>query len=294
MMMILSVPISYPQAVVLGLLQGVAELFPISSLGHSVVLPAVLGWNIHQRDDYFLAFLVALHLATALALLVFFRRDWLRIMGGLVRVVRRRGLAPEDPDGRLALLLIIGTVPAGLLGLALQNPLQRLFGSPRTAALALIANGVLLLGAERFSLRRSPPPPSGEDGDTRIARRVGWRQALAVGAAQAVALIPGFSRAGAAMGGGLAVGLDHEDAARYAFLLATPIIAAAGLLKLPVLLGTHGDGVRGQAVLAAVCAGLAAYLSVRFLMSWFRTNRLAPFAIYSILAGVAASAYLAR
>ncbi|HUZ84837.1 MAG TPA: undecaprenyl-diphosphate phosphatase [Gaiellales bacterium] len=295
-LVLLSAPISYLQAIVLGLLQGVSELFPISSLGHSVILPSLLGWDLHQRADYFLAFLVALHMATALTLLGFFWRDWVRIVRGLVRSVRDRGLEPDNVDGRLGWLLIVGTIPAGLLGLALQNPLQRLFGSPRAAAAFLVANGVLLLAADR--LRRRPVRPAATDadgdGDDRIATTTGWRGALGVGTAQALALVPGFSRSGAAISGGLAVGLDHEDAARYAFLLATPIIGAAGLLKLPTLFGSQGNGVRGQALVAAVCAAAAAYVSVRFLMRWFETNRLTPFAVYSIVAGLACSVYLAR
>lgn len=289
--MIAAAPISYARAIVLGLLQGVSELFPVSSLGHSVILPRLAGWDIHQNDRYFVGFLVATHLATALVLLGVFRRDWARIAKGLARSLRDRGIAEGDADAKLAWLLVVGTIPAGILGLALERTLRHVFASPQSAAVALALNGLMLAGAEL--LRRRAPVEEAGDPDRRIAARVGWPQAAAVGAAQALALIPGFSRSGATMGGGLLVGLSNEDAARYAFLLATPIIGAAAVLKLPDLLGSAGDGVRGQALVAALCAAATAYLAVRFLMRFFATNRLTPFAVYCLLAGTAAAIYLA-
>lgn len=292
-MVILAGPISYFQAVVLGLLQGFAELFPISSLGHSVILPQLLGWNIHQDDKYFIAFLVATHLATAIVLLVFFGRDWIRILSGMWRSLVEREISPENPEARLGWLVVVATIPAGILGLLLQDSLQSVFASPRSAAFFLTLNGFMLYGAELLR-RRAPGVPEGDvDDDARIVKRVGWRQALGVGAAQAIALIPGFSRSGASMGGGLLVGLSNEDSARFAFLLATPIIGAASLLKIPVLLGPDGNGVRGPAIAASLCAAVSAYLSVRFLMRYFETNRLTPFAIYCVIAGVATSIYFA-
>jgi undecaprenyl-diphosphatase len=281
--------ISYPQAIVLGLLQGVSELFPVSSLGHSVILPSLLGWNIHQNDKYFLSFLVATHLATALVLLGFFWGDWLRIVKGLGRSLRDREIAPGDTDARLAWLLIVGTIPAGILGLALEHKLRSVFASPRSASVFLLLNGLMLYGAEL--LRRRAPVHEKGDPDERIADRVGWKGAIGVGTAQAAALIPGLSRSGASMGGGLLLGLSNEDAARYAFLLATPIIGAAALLKLPDLLGHAGDGVRGQALVASLCSGATAYLAVRFLMRYFQTNRLTPFAVYCFLAGLGCLIY---
>jgi undecaprenyl-diphosphatase len=286
--LIVAALISYWQAVILGLLQGVSELFPVSSLGHSVILPRLLGWNIHQNDEYFISFLVATHLATALVLLGFFWRDWVRIVKGLGRSLRDRGIAEDDADAKLAWLLVMGTIPAGILGLLLEHKLRSVFASSTSAALFLALNGALLFGAE---LLRRRAPQAEQDDDVRIARIVSFRDAFLVGAAQAVALIPGFSRSGATMGGGLLVGLSNKDAARFAFLLATPIIGAAALLKIPDLLGPHGDGVRGQALVASLCSAVTAYLAVRFLMRFFETNTLTPFAIYCAVAGTAAFLY---
>jgi undecaprenyl-diphosphatase len=278
-------PISYFQGIVLGLLQGFSELFPISSLGHAVVAPRLFGWNIHQNDKFFLAFLVAVHLATAIVLLGFFWRDWVRVFKGIGRSLRDREIA--DADARLGWLLVVGTIPAGILGLLLQDPLRKVFASATSAAIFLTINGFLLFGFERLR-RRAPGAPEGEsDEDNRIAHRVSWRQSVGVGAAQAMALVPGISRSGVTMGGGLLVGLNNVDAARFGFLLATPIIGAAAALKIPDLAGKTGNGVRGPALVAAGCAAITAFLSIRFLMRFFETNRLTPFAIYCTAAGAA-------
>jgi undecaprenyl-diphosphatase len=282
-------PISYFQAIVLGVIQGIAEPFPISSLGHSVVLPHLFGWNIHQKAKYFLVFLVGTHVGTALMLIAIFIKDWVRIVKGFFRSLGRRRIEQGDVYARLAWLLVIGTIPAGIVGLALEKPLRTLFASASAAAAFLIVNGVALLVFER--LRKRPPNPDdhrggAEDADVRIAR-LSWRQAVAVGTAQAAALLPGISREGFAMGGGLISGLSNEDAARYSFLLATPIILAAGLFKLPELLGSAGDGVRGQALVAALVAACLTLLAVKFLLRYFKTNRLTAFGIYCIGLGVA-------
>jgi undecaprenyl-diphosphatase len=277
-------PISYFQALVLGLLQGISEPFPISSLGHAVIAPRLLGWNIHQNDKFFLTFLVATHCATAIVLFVLFRHDWMRIFRGLGRSLHDREIAGGDNDAKLGWLLIVGTVPAGLIGLLLEHPLRALFASASFAAAFLILNGVLLLAFE--SLRKRQPRRGDYlgDSDVRIAK-LSWKQAAAIGTAQAAALIPGISRSGVTMGGGLMAGLSNEDAARYSFLLATPIIAAAGFLKLPELLGAEGDGVRGPAFVGALAAALTTYLAVKFLLRFFETNRLTPFGIYCIVVG---------
>jgi undecaprenyl-diphosphatase len=277
-------PISYLQALILGALQGLSEPFPISSLGHAVLLPKLLGWDIHQNDDYFLTFLVATHCATALVLFLFFLDDWKRIWFGFVRSVKGRS-TPRDLDARLAWVIISGTIPAGILGIALEHKLRSLFASPTSAAIFLTINGVLLLAVERFR-RRPPRPGDGEgDGDERIAK-LGFRQALGIGTAQALALIPGISRSGVTMGGGLLAGLSNEDAARYAFLLATPVIGAAGLLKLPELFGSAGDGVRGQALVGAIAAAFTTWAAVKFLLKYFETSRLTPFGYYCVGAGI--------
>src|SRR3954454_579945 len=278
-------PISYLQALVLGLLQGVSELFPVSSLGHSVILPHLLGWDIHQKDDYFITFLVATHLATALVLLGFFWNDWVRIVRGMLRSLSEREIAPDNTDAKVGWLLVVGTIPAGLLGLLLEHALRDVFASAQSAAFFLMLNGFLLLGAERLRERAPGPDPLLPDPDARIANRMSFREAVYVGLAQALALIPGFSRSGASMGGGLMVGLSNEDAARFSFLLATPIILAAAVLKLPDLFGHKGDGVRGPALVGALGAAIAAFAAVRWLMRYFHTNRLTPFGIYCVVAG---------
>ena len=293
MLLLTAAPITYFQAIVLGLLQGFSELFPISSLGHSVILPQLLGWNIHQNDPYFITFLIATHLATAIVLFIFFFQDWMRIFAGMWRSLVDRQIAPENHDAKLGWLLVVGTVPAGLLGLLFQDSLRTVFASAQSAAFFLMLNGVMLYGAER--LRRRAPVVETSDplaSDERISGTTSYRDAVGIGAAQAIALIPGFSRSGASMAGGLLTGLSNEDAARFSFLLATPIIGAAALLKLPDLFGATGDGVRGQALAASLCSALTAWFSVRFLVRYFETNRLTPFAIYCFVAGLASSIYL--
>jgi undecaprenyl-diphosphatase len=276
-------PISYFQAIVLGLLQGFSELFPISSLGHSVVLPRLFGWDIHQDDDFFLSFLVATHLATALVLLGFFRADWVRIVRGLLRSLRQREIRPDDTDAKLGWLLVIGTIPVGLIGLLAEKPLRSVFASPASAAVFLACNGVMLLAAER--LRRRVVQTTSEGSDVRLSR-LSSHQAAAIGTSQAIGLLPGFSRSGATMSAGLLAGLSNEDSARFGFLLATPIILAAAVLKVPDLLGPEGDGVRGPALAGAVCAAATTYVAVRFLLRFFETNRLTPFGIYCLVAGI--------
>ena len=302
--------LTYPEAIVIGALQGVTELFPVSSLGHSVLLPAWLGgrWaqdlNVSAPESPYLAFIVGLHVATAIALVIFFRRDWVRIVRGLLTSVRDRRVS--TPDQRLAWLLVLATIPVGISGLLLEHTFRTTLGRPTPAAVFLMANGVLLLLGER--LRRSPAPverpvavgataagqpaqpPSTVDADADVAAdrrlsRVGVGTALLVGSAQILALLPGISRSGVSMVGGLVRGLSHEDAARFSFLLATPVIMAAGVLKLPDLAGPLGAGIRGQVVVGSIVSGLGAYAAVRWLTRWFTTRTLTPFGIYCLLAG---------
>jgi undecaprenyl-diphosphatase len=279
-------PISYFQAIILGLTQGIAEPFPISSLGHGVVLPRLAGWHIHQNDKFFLTFLIATHLATAIVLLLFFLRDWVQIVRGLFRSLQMREIRADDTYARLGWLLVAGTIPVGIIGLLLQDPIRKLFASPQLAAAFLIVNGIALLGFER--LRRRPPRPGDHLGD--VDRRLAslkWKQVIGVGTSQAFALVPGISRSGFTMGGGLIVGLSNEDAARFGFLLATPVIFAAAALKLPELLGSEGNGVRGPALVAGLCAAVTTFLAVKFLLRYFETNRLNPFGVYCVGLGLA-------
>jgi undecaprenyl-diphosphatase len=287
--------LTYVQAIVLGLLQGVTELFPVSSLGHSVILPQLLGWTDvvaaqSAGESYFLAFLVGLHVATALALVVFYRSTWVRIIGGLLVSLRTRRI--ETPDQRLGWLLVVATIPAGIVGLLLEHTLRTVFARPLAAAAFLVLNGLILLFGEwvrrRGEVRRVVAAHERTAGGDRRLDTLELREAGAVGVAQVFALLPGISRSGITMVAGLARGLDHEDSARFSFLLATPIILAAGLYKLPDLLGHNGDGVRLEILAGSIAAAVAAYLSVRFLTRWFATRTLLPFAIYSLVVGVLA------
>ena len=285
---------TFVQAIVLGILQGVTELFPVSSLGHSVILPALLGWtNVVEAqaaaESFFLAFLVGLHVATALALLVFFRADWMRIVRALLRSVRRRQI--ESRDDRLGWLLVVATIPAGLLGLLFEHSLRVLFTTPLLASLFLVVNGLILFAGERVRRRTEVRRPVGTHRPNASGGRrldtLAFRESGLVGLVQVAALLPGISRSGITMVAGLVRGLDHEDAARFSFLLATPIILAAGVYKLPDLIGSNGDGVRDQVLVGSLAAGIAAYLAVRFLTRWFQTRTLLPFAVYSMVVGVA-------
>ncbi|HWX95639.1 MAG TPA: undecaprenyl-diphosphate phosphatase [Solirubrobacteraceae bacterium] len=278
-------PISYFQAIVLGLTQGIAEPFPISSLGHGVILPRLAGWHIHQNDKFFLTFLIATHLATAIVLLLFFLKDWVLIVKGLWRSLLMREIREDDKYARLGWLLVAGTIPVGVIGVVLQDPLRKLFASPQLAAAFLIVNGILLLMFER--LRRRPPRPGDYLGDVdgRLSK-LSWRNAMGIGTSQAAALVPGISRSGVTMGGGLVVGLSNDDAARFGFLLATPVIFGAAALKLPELFGSAGNGVRGPALVAGLCAAATTFFAVKFLLRFLQTNRLTPFGIYCIVVGV--------
>jgi undecaprenyl-diphosphatase len=308
--------LSYLQAAVIGGLQGVTELFPVSSLGHSVLIPALVGgsWSHlvtegaaeNSEHSPYLAFIVALHVATALALLVFYWRDWVRIARAFIRTLRTRRI--ETSTERLAWLLVVATIPVGITGLALEHTFRVLFAKPLYAAVFLTINGLILLAGERLRRRaelrgRLPAgaSPDAAPGDTagtvgtratRVDSRsrrldsLAFREAAVIGLFQTTALLAGISRSGVTMVGGLLRGLDHEDAAKFAFLLATPVILAAGVLKLPTLAGSAGAGIRGQVLVGAVAAAVAAYLSVRFLTRYFTTRTLTPFAVYCLVVGI--------
>jgi len=277
---------------VLGVLQGVTELFPISSLGHTVLFPTLFGWN-HvvdiqsQSESPWLAFVVMLHVGSALGLLFYYRRDWVEIVGAFFNTLKTRRAGTSNE--RLAWLIIIASIPAGVLGLVFEHQLRTLTAKPEIAAAFLMVNGLVLFAAERFrrraqvrelAVKEGAKPDGGRELDT-----LEYREAFVVGVAQSTALVAGISRDGVTMGAGLARGLDHSDSARFAFLLATPIILAAGLVKLPDLLGSLGDGVRGQALVACVAAAVTAVFTVRFLVNYFKTKTLIPFAIYCLVFG---------
>ncbi len=276
--------LTYFQAIVMGLLQGITELFPISSLGHSVILPQLLGWNLSQGQPFFLTFLVATHFATAAVLLLFFWRDWWNIAKGLGRSLARRYIGTDDYYARLGWLLVVGTVPAGILGLLLKDNLQMLFASARLAALFLILNGVVLYGAE--ILRRRAPKDLPDAGVSERLSKLTWGQSVTVGLSQIISLIPGFSRSGSTMAGSLLVGLSHEDAAKFSFLLATPIIGAAAALELPQFVLSQNHWLIGPSLAGAIAAALAAYFSIKFLLKYFHTNKLTPFAVYCVVGGL--------
>lgn len=277
------------QAFILGTLQGITELFPISSLGHSVILPRLLGWNINQKDSFFLIFLVATHLATSLVLFAFFFKDWMRIITGIFRSLIKREISINDSDAKLGWLLIVGTIPAGILGLLFEEYFKKIFAAPQLVAFFLIGNGILLYVGEVLRSKRQKVTHVIKEDDTRIARQLSWSQAIGVGTMQAIALFPGFSRTGSSLVGGLVVGLSHEDAARYSFLLATPIIAAAAVLKLPELAIINYQSVLAPLTIGVISSAIFAYLSVIILMKYFETHNLKLFSIYCLIIGVISS-----
>lgn len=300
----MSAHLSYVEAVVVGAFQGVTELFPVSSLGHAVLVPALVGgqWghdlNVSTPDSPYLAFIVGLHVATAAALLVFFWRDWLRIVAGFFSSLRHRRI--QTPDERLAWLIVVATIPVGLAGLALEHAFRSTLGKPIPAATFLLLNGIALYAGE--VLRRRVAPAGGTEEpdrshtgaavDNRLAE-LPMRRGLLVGASQILALFPGISRSGIAIVAGLWRGLSHEDAARFSFLLATPIILAAGVYKIPDLFGPQGAGIHGQVLAGSVASFVCAYLAVRYLTRYFQTRTLTPFAVYCALAGGASLVWLA-
>ncbi|TMG25802.1 MAG: undecaprenyl-diphosphate phosphatase [Chloroflexi bacterium] len=277
------------QALFMGLLQGASELFPVSSLGHAVLVPSLLHWTFKQSDPSFLPFLVLLHLGTATALLVLYRDQWVAIISGFVTAAIR-GQMKTDSE-RLAMLLLVGTIPAAVLGVFLESRIKSLFASPYVAAGFLVVNGLLMLGFEVVRRRH-------EKGGSRVeqesqfanAERISFRAAALVGACQALAFLPGISRSGVTIGGGLLAGLRHQEAARFSFLLATPVILGAGLVELPELFKSGVPVL--EYVAAAVLSGIAAYASARFLLRYFRSGRLDPYGWYCIGAGLAGLALL--
>ncbi len=321
--------LTYLEAAVVGLIQGVSELFPVSSLGHNVLLPALIGgsWandlSVSKTESPYLAFIVGLHVATALALLIYFWRDWIRIIGGFFSSVRH--MRVETVNERLAWMIILGTIPVGIAGLLFEHAFRVIFAKPILAAVFLIINGLILLSGERFRTRASVEADeyvaterdqslnsrrqgagrhaSGQQAvrqeelalavqaDRRLST-IGYARATIIGSVQILALLAGISRDGVTMVAGMARGLSREDAARFAFLLATPVILAAGALKAKDLVGPLGHGIHGQILLGSLLSGIGAYLSVRFLVKYLQTRTLTPFGIYCIVFGLGCVVYL--
>ena len=329
--------LTFAEAIIVGLIQGTTELFPVSSLGHNVLIPALIGggWktdlNVAKPESPYLAFIVGLHVATAIGITTYFWRDWVRIVTGFFTSFQpsvRRPLKIRTPDQKLAWMIILATIPVGLVGLAFEHKFRVIFGVPSRAAIFLVINGVILFLGERFRPRKSKEADeqvlvdreaepalvgagrvaggahsSGQravrqqelataiQADRRLTSFSYW-QAIIIGCAQILALLAGISRDGVTMVAGMFRGLSREDAARFAFLLATPVILAAGVLKIPDLFGPLGNGIRPQILAGSIVSGVAAYLSVRFLMKYFQTRTLTPFAIYCVVFGLGAYIYL--
>jgi undecaprenyl-diphosphatase len=276
------------QTLFLALLQGVTELFPISSLGHTVILPSLFHWDNLVNDPAYLPLIVALHLGTSIALLLYFWRDWLQVGKTAVNSVRIGKVRPGTEEW-VSWLIVVGCVPAGVIGVVLQSKIQALFQSPLLVASVLVLNGSLLFLGEALRRRAEYKvrmlPPAEREKHFRPLASLSWKEAVAVGLMQSLALIPGFSRSGSTLVGGLAVRLTHEDAARFSFLLGTPIIFAAALLKVPDLFHQNSFPF-WMILLGMVVSGVAAFLSTKFLMKYFETGRLTPFAVYCWIFGL--------
>jgi undecaprenyl-diphosphatase len=273
----------------MGLLQGASELFPVSSLGHAVLVPSLLHWSFKQSDPSFVPFLTLLHIGTATALLILYRDQWMAIIRGFFTAAFAGRI--RNDDERLAMLLLAGTIPAAILGVFLESRIKTLFGSPYVAASFLVVNGLLMLGFELLRRRRERGVTREEqEAQFAQAERISFRAAAIVGACQALAFLPGISRSGVTIGGGLVAGLRHQEAARFSFLLATPVILGAGLVEVPQLFSS--DVPVPEYVVAAVLSGIAAYVSARFLLRYFRSGRLDPYGWYCVAAGLASFALL--
>jgi undecaprenyl-diphosphatase len=281
--------ITYFQAIVLGFLQGVTELFPISSLGHSVAFAWLFNWDSvlksqTQSESFFLSFLVALHVATGTALLIYYRETWTRIIRGFFGSIKNRKI--EGSDSKLAWLLIAATIPAGLFGLIFEHHLRTQFAKPLSAVFFLFINGCILIIGDNYQKRGGGQAITQHTTRHNVSGTLTPRRAAIIGTAQIGALFAGISRSGITMVSGLYSGLNHEDAARFSFLLATPIIFGAGIYKLPDFFSNLDAGMRGQILAGSIVAGIAAYMSVRYLDKYFRDKTLRPFGIYCIIASL--------
>jgi undecaprenyl-diphosphatase len=282
--------INYLQAIIIGFVQGVTELFPISSLGHSVLLAYLFGWTnlVNQQSDktsFYLTFVVGLHVATAIALFIFYRATWYKIFWGFIHSIQERRIATVHE--KMAWLLIAATIPAGLIGLVFESKLRVIFSVPAFAAVFLIINGIILLQGDKKeqSMKREMKATSLQESSKSAAQKLTFGRAVIMGVAQSFALLAGISRSGITMVTGLYSGLTIETAARFSFLLATPIIFLAGIYKLPELASSADRSIVGPTIVGAIVAGVAAYFSVRFLDKYFQKQRMLPFAIYCFAFG---------
>ena len=283
--------ISIFQAIIIGLIQGITELFPISSLGHSVIIPKLLHWNLNQGQPFFLTFLVATHLATAIVLFIFFYKEWVKIIKGLGRSLKERTIDKSDTYAKMGWLLVVGTIPAGIIGLLFKDSINKLFASAKIADMFLIINGIILFLAEKLRKSANQKYLSSSKTDTEISK-LSFLKSIFIGIGQAFALFPGISRSGTSMAGSLFFGLDNSAAARFSFLLATPVIGAAAILQLPSIFSASDKPIRTAVLAGFISAGIAAYISVKYLVRYFQTRTLTPFAIYCVLAGIVYSMLL--
>ncbi|MEI7777755.1 MAG: undecaprenyl-diphosphate phosphatase [bacterium] len=280
--------ITYLQAIILGLSQGVTELFPISSLGHSVLLPYLLDWHLSQSSNIFLVFLIFTHLATALVLFGFFLKDWKLIITGIFRSIKIRAIRKDDTYALLGWRIIVATIPVGIFGILFEEKFKQLFSAPKIISGFLILNAGILYFSEVLKNRQKKLQVSSADNtasDEEIAK-ISWWQSIKIGLAESLALFPGISRTGSTIGGGILTGLNHENSARFSFLLATPVIFAAAVLKLPDLISADLVSQTGPIIVGAIASGIGAFFSVKFLTKYFENSTLRPFAVYCLLVGV--------
>lgn len=277
---------TYEQAIIIGLIQGLTELFPISSLGHAILIPAWIGGSfkqfISEENDAYLLITIAMHLASSVALFLVFRKRWVGLIAGSYKAVKSKNY--QSTPFRVLGYIVIATIPVGVLGLALDDYFQDIFGKPQYSALFLTVNGLILITAERLSKR--DVLHEFHDSDAEIDRRVNAKTALAIGFGQSLALFAGISRFGVTMSAGLVRKLNHSVASDFAFLLSLPVILGASVVKLPELFTTDTRLVLGQILAGSIVSFFATYVSVTFLVRWFKTKTLYPFAIYCLVFGM--------
>ena len=277
---------TYGQAVIIGFIQGITELFPISSLGHAILIPAWMGGSfrefISEENEAYLLITIAMHLASSVALFLVFRKRWIRLISGSVHAVANKNY--QDTSFRVLSYIVIATIPVGVLGLAFGDYFQSIFGKPQYSALFLTLNGLLLITAERLSHRDIAAEL--QDSDAEVDRRVSAKTAVAIGFGQSLALFAGISRFGVTMSAGLLRKLNHSVASDFAFLLSLPVIVGASIIKLPELFTTNANELLGQILVGSVISFIATYISVTFLVRWFKTKTLYPFAIYCLVFGI--------